>query len=41
MQMEELNVIEAPLSDSAQGLIAGVGIGLALVGIAIGVAALC
>jgi hypothetical protein len=41
MQMEELGLIEAPVSDATQGLIAGVALGIGLVGLAIGVAALC
>ena len=35
MTMVELNVVEAPVSDELAGFFVGVGIGLAIVGIAI------
>ena len=38
MIMHELNVVDAPVDDFVAGVVAGVGIGLAVVGIAI---ALC
>jgi hypothetical protein len=41
MIMDELNVIEAPVSDFTSGVVAGVGIGLGIVGVALAVAALC
>ena len=33
MRMEELNAIETPVSDFSEGLAAGIGIGLGVVGI--------
>ena len=37
MLMEEMSLVEAPVSDAVAGFAAGVGVGLTLVGLAIAV----
>jgi hypothetical protein len=40
MLMDELGTIDAPVSDMSAGIATGLGFGLAIIGIALGVAAL-